>query len=212
MGHLLLQPGARILFQGDSITDAGRSRENDALLGAGYPHLIAAWLSAAVPDAGWTFLNRGISGNRIYDLEARWTEDCITLQPDWVSILIGINDTWRHYDSNVPSPIADFEACYRRILDRVKAETPAHILILEPFVLPVPADRIGWREDLDPRLDAVRRVAREYAARLVPLDGLFSAASVQRESAFWAGDGVHPSPAGHALIAQAWIRAVEVMA
>jgi len=206
---LLLQPGARVLFQGDSITDAGRSRENDALLGGGYPNLVAAWLSARYPARKLTFLNRGISGNRVYDLEERWTRDCVELRPDWVSILIGINDTWRRYDSGKPSPIPEFEGCYRRILDRVKAETAARLLLLEPFVLPVPADRVAWREDLDPRIAAVRRVAADYGALLVPLDGIFAAAAAQREPAFWAADGVHPSPAGHALIAQAWIRAVE---
>lgn len=209
MTSLCIQPGARILFQGDSITDAGRDYANDQQLGGGYPHMVAAWLSARFPALNLTFLNRGISGNRIYDLEARWTDDCIALQPDWLSILIGINDTWRHYDSNLPSPADEFEACYRRLLDRVKAETSARIVLLEPFVLPSLPDRVTWREDLDPRIAAVRRVAREYQALYIPLDGLFAAASTQREPAFWSGDGVHPSPAGHALISQAWIHAVK---
>ena len=210
MSSLLLQPGARILFQGDSITDAGRGRQDDNQLGGGYPNAIAAWLSARCPARNLTFLNRGISGNRVYDLEERWTQDCIALQPDWLSILIGINDTWRRYDRNIPSPAEEFEACYRRLLDRVKNETKARLILLEPFVLPTPPDRIAWREDLDPRIAAVRRVACDYGAILVPLDGLFAPAAAQRGPAFWAGDGVHPTPAGHALIAQAWIRAVEV--
>lgn len=209
MSHLPLQPGARVLFHGDSITDAGRSRENDALLGGGYANLIAAWLSARHPGHGLTFLNRGIGGHRIYDLEERWTRDCVDLQPDWVSILIGINDTWRRYDSGKPSPIPEFEACYRRLLDRVKGETSARVILLEPFVLPTPPDRVAWREDLDPRIAAVRRVAADYGTLYVPLDGIFAAAAAQRPASFWAHDGVHPSQAGHALIAQAWIRAVE---
>ncbi|HEX2950678.1 MAG TPA: SGNH/GDSL hydrolase family protein [Armatimonadota bacterium] len=208
MSQLLIEPGATILFQGDSITDAGRSYEDNGQLGAGYPHFVAAWLSAKYPEYNLTFLNRGISGNRIYDLENRWSEDCIALQPDWVSILIGINDTWRRYDSELMSPAADFEACYRRLLDRITKETKARILILEPFVLPTLPDREAWREDLDPRIAAVRRVARDYQARYIPLDGLFSAAATQREPAFWTADGVHPTQAGHALIAQAWIKAV----
>lgn len=209
MSQLLLKPTARILFQGDSITDAGRSREDDYNLGGGYANLVAAWLSARYPERHLTFLNRGISGNRIYDLETRWTEDCIALRPDWVSILIGINDTWRRYDSNTPSPMPDFEACYRRLLDRVKAETAAEIILLEPFVLSTPPDRIAWREDLDPRINIVRRVAQDYGALYVPFDGLFAVAATRRPPAFWAGDGVHPTQAGHALMAQAWIRAVE---
>ena len=98
MSQFLLQPNARILFQGDSITDAGRSRENDTMLGNGYANMTAAWLSARYPGHNFTFLNRGVSGNRIYDMEERWTAECIELQPDWLSILIGINDTWRRFD------------------------------------------------------------------------------------------------------------------
>ncbi|HEX2999244.1 MAG TPA: SGNH/GDSL hydrolase family protein [Armatimonadota bacterium] len=208
MSSLLLQPGARILFQGDSVTDAGRSREDDTQLGGGYPHIIAAWLSARYPSLNLNFLNRGISGNRVRDLEERWTPDCVALQPDWVSILIGINDTWRRYDSNDPTPVPDYEACYRRILDRVKNETSARVMILEPFVLPALPDRVTWREDLDPRIAAARRIALDYKAIFIPLDGLFAAAAAQRGCAFWASDGVHPTQAGHALISQAWIQAV----
>ncbi|MDH7568117.1 MAG: SGNH/GDSL hydrolase family protein [Armatimonadota bacterium] len=209
MSNLLIQPGARVLFQGDSITDAGRSRENDQMLGHGYVNLIAAWLSARYPGRRIEFLNRGVSGNRVYDLEARWESDCVALRPDWLSILIGINDTWRNFDRGIPSPVPEFEACYRRLLDRVKSETTARLILLEPFVLPVPPDRVAWRADLDPRIAAVRRVAADYGALYVPLDGLFAAAAAQREASFWAADGVHPSTAGHALIAQAWIRTVE---
>ena len=212
MGQLLLQPGARVLFQGDSITDAGRSREDMNQLGTGYVNFVAAWLSAQNPERRLVFLNRGVGGNRVYDMEARWTEDCIQLRPDWVSILIGINDTWRRYDSNQLSPITDFEASYRRILERTKNEARAQLILLEPFVLPTPPDRIAWREDVDPRIDVVRRLAREYGALYVPYDGLFAAASTQREPAFWAEDGVHPTQAGHALMAQAWINAVERVA
>ena len=211
MSQLMLQYGARVLFQGDSITDAGRSREDDNQLGSGYANLIAAWLSAGYPGRNMTFFNRGISGNRIYDMEERWTEDCIDLQPDWISILIGINDTWRRYDSNQESPITEFEACYRRLLDSVGEETGAGLILLEPFVLPTTPERATWRADLDPRIDVVRRIARDYHAILLPLDGLFAAAATQREPAFWASDGVHPTQAGHALIAQAWIRAIELV-
>ena len=208
MSELLLPSGATVLFQGDSITDAGRGRDDDQALGAGYVNFIAAWLSARYPERNLTFLNRGVSGNRIYDLESRWSEDCIALQPDWLSILIGINDTWRRYDSNQASPVEEFEACFRRLLDRVKKETSARLILLEPFVLPTPPDRVAWREDLDPRIAASRRVARDYQAIYVPFDGLFAAAAAQRDPSCWAFDGVHPTQAGHALMAQAWINAV----
>lgn len=204
----LLLPGQTILFQGDSITDAGRSRDNDAQLGGGYAGLIAAWLGAARPHDRLRFLNRGISGNRAQDLRRRWSEDCVALKPDWVSIMIGINDTWRRFDRNDPTSAEDYARDYREILKRIRDELGAGIILLEPFVLPHPADRKAWREDLDPKLAVVRELAAEFRARVVPLDGLFNAAAAARDPGFFAGDGVHPSPAGHALIAQHWLRAV----
>lgn len=208
MSELIFKPGSKILFQGDSITDAGRIYGDEKNLGPGYPNFIASWLSAQYPTYNLEFINKGISGNRVYDLEERWTKECIDIKPDWVSVLIGINDTWRRYDSNVVSKITDYESCFRRILDRVVKETKAGIIILEPYVLPTPPDRIEWREDLDPRIAAVRRIAVDYNAILIPLDGIFAAASTRRPMEFWAADGVHPTQAGHALIAQAWIDAV----
>jgi len=207
MSQLLLQSGARILFQGDSITDAGRFND-PAGLGAGYVNVLSGWLAGRYPELELTVMNRGTSGHRIYDLEERWSADAIDLQPDWLSILIGINDTWRRYDSNLLSSAEDFEASYRRILDRVKKETSARIIMLEPFLLPTPADRISWREDLDPRIAAVRRVACDYAALYLPFDGLFAAAATRRPAGYWLGDGVHPTAAGHAFIAQQWLAGV----
>lgn len=198
-----------VLFQGDSITDAGRSRTNDNDLGYGYPSMIAAFFSAKYPEKNVKFINRGINGNRVKDLKARWKEDCIDLKPDWVSILIGINDCWRRYDSNDPTSVEDFEKGYRDILTRTVKETNARLILCEPFVLPVPEDRKKWREDLDPKIHVVRQLAREFNAIFIPLDGIFAAASVKKEPAFWAADGVHPTSAGHALIAMEWLKAVE---
>ena len=207
MSHVSLKPGMRILFQGDSITDAGRTGSPDPAesLGGGYPNEIARQIAESFPEAGISIINRGISGHRVYDLEARWTEDCIALEPDVVSILIGINDTWRRYDSDMLSPTAKFDASLRRMLDRVKAETAAQIVLLEPFVLPIPEDRASWREDLDPRIHSVRAIARDYKALFLPLDGMFAQAATQEEMGFWLPDGVHPSEAGHELIADAWM-------
>jgi lysophospholipase L1-like esterase len=205
-----IQDGAVVLFQGDSITDAGRSRENDALLGSGYASMLAAQIGARFPEHQIRFLNRGISGNRAADLELRWQKDCIDLKPDWVSIMIGINDTWRAFDRNDPTSTADYAASYRRILEQVRDQLDARLILIEPFVLPHPEDRKRWRDDLNPRIDAVRILAQEFGAVLVPMDGIFAAACCRREPAFWAADGVHPSPAGHALIARSWLSAVGV--
>ena len=208
----MFESNDHILFFGDSITDCGRDRAakpgDAAGWGAGYVHQIAATLSAQDPTDQLVFTNKGIGGNRIYDLEARLDADVLAHEPDIVSILIGINDVWRRYDSGLVSDVDEFAASYRRVVEQISADG-AQLVLLEPFVLPVPEDRRAWREDLDPKINIVRDLAREFGATLVPLDGIFAAASCQRESAFWAQDGVHPTPAGHALIARAWIDAME---
>lgn len=207
----IIKNNSLILFQGDSITDASRSRQNDEDLGQGYAMLTAAWFSALYPEKRARFINRGISGNRVKDLKARWQKDCLDLKPDLVSILIGINDTWRRYDSNDPTPVEDFEANYRDILNQVKENLNAKIVLCEPFVLPVPEDRAKWREDLEPKINVVRKLTIEYKALMVPLDGLFAQAAERREASFWAADGVHPSLAGHALISQAWLETIRAL-
>lgn len=205
----LLDDNAVVVFQGDSITDCGRSRTDDTQLGNGYAGMVAAWFAARYPGKRVRFLNRGISGHRVPDLVARWQEDCLALRPTWVSIMIGINDVWRRYDQQDPTSTAAYEDGYHELVRQVVETVAARVMILEPFVLPVPADRLAWREDLDPKIQAARRVARAFQALYIPLDGLFAAASAQREPEFWAGDGVHPSAAGHALIAQAWLQTVQ---
>ncbi|MFC5704373.1 SGNH/GDSL hydrolase family protein [Cohnella faecalis] len=198
-----------VLFQGDSITDCGRDRGDPYSLGNGYAQFTAAEFGRKYPEKNVRFLNRGISGNRVVDLERRWQEDCLDLAPTWLSIYIGINDTWRRYDSGDATSTQAYEDGYRRIIEHAKQSLDAKLVLIEPFVLPVPEDRKGWREDLDPKIQVVRELAREYRAAYVPLDGLFAAASARQTPAYWAGDGVHPSPAGHALIAKAWLEAVE---
>ncbi len=207
---MLLNPNDTILFYGDSITDAGRrnKEDNNGGLGRGYPGVLAAILGNEWADLNLKILNRGISGNRVYDLEDRLEKDCLALKPDVVSILIGINDTWRRYDRDIVSPVDEFKACYERICKRIRDEIDATIVILEPFVLPVPEDRHQWREDLDPRIYVIRQVAWEHADAYIPLDGLFAAAAMETSCQYWLPDGVHPSPAGHGLIAEAWIETV----
>ncbi|WP_410511701.1 SGNH/GDSL hydrolase family protein [Paenibacillus sp. BR2-3] len=201
-------PNDVVLFQGDSITDCGRNYGDPSSLGEGYALMIAGRLGQLFPEKNLTFINRGISGNRAVDLQGRWDQDCLDLKPTWVSIYIGINDTWRRFDSGEEITPDQFEASYRDLIERTRKSLDAKLVLVEPFVLPVPEDRKGWRRDLDPKIHIVREMAREYGALLVPLDGLFAAASVKAEPAYWAPDGVHPSPAGHALIADAWLRTV----
>lgn len=203
-----IQKNDVVLFQGDSITDAGRSRQDDRLLGDGYAMMSAAWFSAQFPELKVRFINRGISGNRVQDLESRWQAECLDLKPTVVSIMIGINDTWRAFDSGQSVDPKDFEDCYRRILGQVKNVLKARIILLEPFVLHVPDDRKLWRPDLDPKRAAVQKLAKEFDAKFVAFDSMFAKLATIREPAFWAQDGVHPTHAGHAAMAQAWLKAV----
>ena len=207
-----LQERARILFQGDSVTDCGRSRENTNDLGPGYPALVAAMLNALCPESDLQFLNRGISGNRTCDLLSRWDEDCLDLKPDLLSILIGINDTWRRYDSNDPTSTEQFEQNYDTLLSRTRtALGDIPILLLEPFLLPEPEEKQCFREDLDPKIHAVRRVARKYNCTYVALDGALAEATMYQPSGKLSEDGVHPTLYGHGIIAKRWLEAVELI-
>ena len=206
---LRIAAGATVLFQGDSITDADRARFYPDDLGRGYALMAAGWFGARAPERGVRFLNRGIGGDRAVDLLARWDDDCLALRPDLLSILVGINETWRAFDDDDPTPTDAFERVYRELLSRTREALPAtRFILMEPFSLPVAPERAAWRADLDPKIQVVRRLAWEFDALLVPLDGLFAQACARREPSFWAEDGVHPTPAGHALIARAWLRAV----
>jgi acyl-CoA thioesterase I len=208
---VLIENDALVLFQGDSITDAGRIYDDGNSLGGGYAMMAASWFSAQFPERNVRFLNRGISGDRVIALEARWQKDCLDLKPAWVSIMIGINDTWRAFDSNDPTSTEAFETSYRNVLTATRATLKAKFVLMEPFVLPYPEDRKAWRRDLDPRIDVVHKLAREFDAIMVPLDRIFAEALKKREPAYWAGDGVHPTLTGHALIAQSWLKAVKAM-
>lgn len=198
-----IRPESTVLFIGDSITDAGRNRDDPASLGSGYAAMAAGWFTASNPGHGVRFVNRGVGGDRAVDLCSRWETDCLALEPDVVSIMIGINDVWRRYDNDDPTPVTLFADRYRHILGAA-AERGAALILLEPFLLPVREQYWHWREDLDPKLGVVRRLAQEFGASLVAADGLMAQVAV-RTPHEWAYDGVHPTPAGHALLAQAWL-------
>lgn len=198
----------KILFQGDSITDASRDRSDYHNLGNGYPKFAAQLIREAYPDKEFEFINLGISGNRAEDLKARWQTDCIDIQPDIVSILIGVNDTWHFADKDAWMPNEYFESCYRDILTQVKTKTKAKIIMLEQFLLYTP-DKASFRVDLDPKIQITRALARAFADVFVPLDGIFAAASVEKEPTYWAADGVHPTEAGAKLIAKHYLEAIK---
>ena len=202
-----------VLFIGDSITDVDRNRQDSNHLGNGYPLLVAASLSARYPELQLQFLNRGISGDQVHDLKNRWEEDCISLQPNIVSVLIGINDTGNVIDTQdfaSQESLQEFETTYRFILTQLKNETDAQIVMMEPFLLSFPEERLKWREDLDPRIQIVRRLANEFAVEYIPLDGLLNTVGMKTGYQYLTGeDGVHPTVAGHGVIAKAWEEIVE---
>jgi acyl-CoA thioesterase-1 len=205
---MCIKDNSIVLFQGDSVTDCGRNRETDDL-GNGYASKIAQYFKTFKQEKNVKFINKGISGHRTCDLVSRWTEDCIALKPDYVSILIGINDVWRRYDSNMPMSAEEFEANYRIMLTRIKNETNAEIVLMEPFLAPVREEMNGWYEDLAQKILIVRKLAREFNAILIPLDGIFAIESAKTSMADVAADGVHPTDKGHAIIAKQWIKATK---
>lgn len=206
---MFIKDNSVVLFQGDSITDVGRDREDINNLGNGYPNMVASMFAAAHPNMNVKFTNKGISGNRTIELLNRWQEDCIDLKPDVVSILIGINDCWRRFDANDPTWEDAYYNNYKNILTKIKEKLNAKLIIMEPFVLPYPEDRKQWRVDLDPKIHKARELAKEFDALYIPLDGIFAQASIFKENGFWSADGVHPTAAGHALIAKHWLKTIE---
>lgn len=199
----------RILFQGDSITDAGRSRTDDKGLGGGYPLLVASRLGRDYGEH-YDVINRGISGNRVVDLYARWKIDCLNLKPDIISILIGVNDVWHELGSQNGVEAPKFERIYTMLLEETRQALPnVKILVLEPFVLPGRATREQWDafdREVTLRAQAARRVAQTAGAQFVALQKPFEDACEHAPGDHWLADGVHPTPAGHQLIADIWVR------
>lgn len=196
----------RLLFLGDSITDAGRDRHHPEDLGRGFVLMTAAELGRRYPQLQLSFLNRGIGGDRIQQILDRLETDCLALSPDILIFMIGINDTWHQTDDpnnfGTQQAADQFHQKYESFLKRVKAAGIQRILLLEPFVLPWPADRIHWRQDLDPKIQTVRRLAAKYECELVPLDGLLNSLGIRDGFAYYTGnDGVHPTLVGHQVIA-----------
>ena len=208
--------GMVVLFQGDSITDAGRDRaasEPNAAraLGSGYPLLVASAALAAHPDRALRFYNRGVSGNKVPDLAARWASDTVALAPDVLSILIGVNDFWHKLGSGYTGTVEDYEHQYTALLDDTRRALPrTRIIVLEPFVLHCGAVDNRWFPEFDQRRAAAERAARHAGATFVPLQQLFDDLAHKSTPQYWAADGVHPTPAGHAAIAERWRRAAKL--
>lgn len=205
-------PNATILFYGDSVTDGDRDRNIPEDLGEAYPVYVKKEYDKLFPERKVTFLNRGISGDRTCDLLRRYEKDVLALKPDFVSILIGINDTWRRYDSADPTSAKQFRENYETLLKKIKADLPAaKIMLIQPFLLDTPPDRIAWHEDLDPKIEVVNDLAQTYGDYYLRLHDRFLemvANGTSMESI--AADGVHPTLFGHREIACKWLREMKI--
>ena len=210
-----LKPNATVLFQGDSITDAGRQRDrqgpNDIRgLGFGYASMIATGLLGNHPALALQCHNRGISGNKVPDLASRWDEDALDLNPDVLSILIGVNDVWHKLAGKYDGNVNEYETGYAALLERTHTALPETTLVIcEPFILPCgvvkPDD---WLPEINAHRASAKRVADAVGAIWVPFQSMFDEAiSEDTPPEYWSPDGVHPSVPGHALMARTWLDA-----
>jgi lysophospholipase L1-like esterase len=202
-----------VVFQGDSITDGGRARtgnDYNHTMGQDYAYIVSAEVGAAYPERSLTFLNRGISGDTIVRLAARWREDTLDLKPNLLSITVGVNDTF----AAEPGETAER---YLEVYDRLLAETIAalpgtKIVLGEPFLLPVGKFKDHYAADrakLKQRQEAVRTLAKKYGLPLIPYQEIFDAARRKAPAEHWSWDGIHPTYAGHGLMAAEWMKAVD---
>lgn len=206
-----LPEGATVLFQGDSITDAGRDKKNGEpnnpwALGQGYAFLAAAELRHSMATKNLQCYNRGISGNKVFQLSDRWQEDCLDLQPDLLSILIGVNDFW-HTLNDYDGTVEIYEEDFRALLKRTKQQLPGVTLIIgEPYVVEEGTavdDR--WFPTFLEYQKVAREIADDFDTAFIPYQQVFDSASEEVDPTYWTADGVHPTMAGAQLMAQAWL-------
>lgn len=205
-----------ILFQGDSITDAGRNRDdntynNSRALGSGYPMLAGAELLEKHPSLNLKVFNKGISGNKVFQLADRWDTDCLSIKPDILSILIGVNDIWHKLNGQYNGTVEVYKHDYIALLERTKKALPnVKLIICEPFAVPgVKAVDDKWYPEFYGYQKAAREIADQFGATFIPYQKVYDEAQKQAPGAYWTGDGVHPTLAGAQLMAKAWITSIK---
>ena len=209
-----LKKGGVMLFQGDSITDAGRNKKDpkpneQKSFGKGYAWMAGSQLLISNPTHKLTLHNRGISGNKVHQLANRWEKDCLELKPDVLSILIGVNDIWHGLNGRYDGTVKTYEDDYRKLIEKTRKLLPkVNLVICEPFVLKCGAVTDKWFPEFDKYRASARKIASENEALFVPFQAMFDEAVKYAEPKHWAGDGVHPSPHGASLMAHFWIQAV----
>ena len=205
-----------ILFQGDSITDSGRNKQDDSynnarVLGSGYPMLAGAALMEKYASLNLKIYNKGISGNKVFQLAERWETDCLSLKPDILSILIGVNDIWHKLNGQYDGTVEKYRSDYIALLERTKKALPGvKLIICEPFAVPgVKAVDDKWYPEFYSYQKAARDIADQFDATFIPYQRIYDVAQEKAPGAYWTGDGVHPTLAGAQLMAQAWLEAVK---
>lgn len=214
---MLIPAGATLVFIGDSITDTGRDEVGEAsprpekpALGQGYVNLVHALIGAAAPASLPRIINRGISGNTVRDLQQRWQRDVLDLKPDWLSVMIGINDVWRQFDApqrhEIHVPRDAFEQTYRELLQRTRPVLQG-LVLMTPFLIESNRDD-AMRTMMDDYGRIVRRLAGEFDAVFVDTQAAFDAALQEIHPMTVAADRVHPATLGHMILARAFLGAV----
>ena len=210
----MIETGMTILFQGDSITAAKRDdsieqSNHSQALGVGYCNHIASRILRERPADNLKFYNRGISGDRVVDLYARWKADALNLKPNIISILIGVNDTWHEFmGRNGVSP-ERYETVYRMLLNFTKQKLPKIQLVLcEPFIFKCGVVEDAWLDDIQQRQRIVKTLAAEFGACFVPFQAALNDVLNDAEPEYWVADGVHPTIAGHRVLAECWYQTV----
>jgi len=205
-----------ILFQGDSITDSGRNKEDTGFntarnLGSGYPMLAGAALLNKFEGLNLKIYNKGISGNKVFQLAERWDKDCLELKPDVLSILIGVNDIWHKLNGNYNGTIEIYRNDYTALLERtMKALPNVKLIICEPFAVKgVKAVNESWYPEFFGYQKAAKDIAKKAGAIFIPFQNVFDEAQKRAPGSYWTGDGVHPTLAGAQLMAKAWLKALE---
>jgi len=210
---MLLKKGQRLLMIGDSVTDAGRTYpvgQGLGGMGSGYPALVRALLESSYPETPIHVMNVGISGNTVRDLNTRWQCDVIDLTPDWVSVMIGINDVWRQYDSPTMPAIhvylPEYERTLRALVDRTMPITQGMVLLTPYYMEPNKNDPM--RKTMDAYGAAVKKIAEATGALFVDTQALFDHLFAHTYPATVAWDRIHPNMTGHMLLARALLKAL----